>query len=67
MPKIVQNPKTRAEIQKESNERRGIVNKAFKLHQDTVTLIKELAQVHQIPQNQLITEAVKLWQAKNQA
>ena len=35
--------KTRAEINQESNERRGIVNKAFKLHESTVNAIRNLA------------------------
>ena len=44
MPKIVKNPKTRREINEASMARRGIVNKAFKLHEDTVTLVKDLSE-----------------------
>jgi hypothetical protein len=36
--------KTRSEINQESNERRGIVNKAFKLHENTVDAIRSFAE-----------------------
>lgn len=49
--------KTRAEINQESNERRGIVNKAFKLHKNTVDAIRSLADDSEKSQAQLITNA----------
>lgn len=49
--------KTRAEINQESNERRGIVNKAFKLHENTVDAIRSLADDSEKSQAQLITNA----------
>jgi hypothetical protein len=49
--------KTRNEINQESNERRGIVNKAFKLHQSTVDAIRSLADDSEKSQAQLITNA----------
>ena len=49
--------KTRAEINQESNERRGIVNKAFKLHENTVDAIRSLADDSEKSQTQLITNA----------
>ena len=49
--------KTRTEINQESNERRGIVNKAFKLHQNTVDAIRSLAEDSEKSQAQLITNA----------
>ena len=49
--------KTRSEINQESNERRGIVNKAFKLHENTVNAIRSLADDSEKSQAQLITNA----------
>ena len=49
--------KTRIEINEESNERRGIVNKAFKLHENTVDAIRSLADDSEKSQAQLITNA----------
>lgn len=49
--------KTRTEINQESNERRGIVNKAFKLHQKTVDAIRSFADDSEKSQAQLITNA----------
>ena len=49
--------KTRAEINQESNKRRGIVNKAFKLHENTVDAIRSLADDSEKSQAQLITNA----------
>ena len=49
--------KTRSEINQESNERRGIVNKAFKLHENTVDAIRSLAEDSEKSQAQLITNA----------
>ena len=49
--------KTRTEINQESNERRGIVNKAFKLHENTVDAIRSLAEDSEKSQAQLITNA----------
>lgn len=61
MPKIVANPKSRNQIQKESNERLGIKTKGFKLHVDDIALIDELAKKHNIPQNQLIMDAIRAY------
>ncbi|OUR08485.1 hypothetical protein B4R72_13490 [Acinetobacter pittii] len=49
--------KTRTEINQESNERRGIVNKAFKLHQNTVDAIRSFADESEKSQAQLVTNA----------
>lgn len=49
--------KTRSEINQESNERRGIVNKAFKLHENIVDAIRSLAEDSEKSQAQLITNA----------
>ena len=49
--------KTRTEINQESNDRRRIVNKAFKLHQSTVDAIRSFADDSEKSQAQLITNA----------
>lgn len=61
MPKIVENPKTRSQIQAESDARRGVVRKSFTLQSDDVRLIKESAERLGIPQNQLIMDAVRAY------
>ncbi|QMT39308.1 ribbon-helix-helix protein, CopG family [Neisseria sicca] len=50
---------SRTEIQKRSNEKRGIVQKNFKLPAETVELIKTEAEKRGIPQAALIALAVK--------
>ena len=49
--------KTRTKINQESNNRRGIVNKAFKLHQSTVDAIRSFADDSEKSQAQLVTNA----------
>lgn len=51
-----------AQIQKDSNERRGVKNKAFTLKLDDIELIKSLAERLNIPQNQLIMDAVRAYE-----
>lgn len=62
MPKITSTPKTQTQIQKESNARRGVKNKAFTLKLDDIELIKSLSKRLNIPQNQLIMDAVRAYQ-----
>lgn len=62
MPKITSTPKTKTQIQKESNARRGVKNKAFTLKLDDIELIKSLSKRLNIPQNQLIMDAVRAYQ-----
>lgn len=50
---------SRSEINQRSNERRGVVNKAFKLKQETVDLIIQLAEQRGLSQVQLVTLAVQ--------
>lgn len=50
---------TRAEINAKSEAKRGIKQKAFKLHIDTIALIERLASEYQLPHNQLIKLAVE--------
>lgn len=61
MPKITSTPKTRREINEASMARRGIVNKAFKLHEDTVALVKTLSEQTGKSQAQIITEALQMY------
>ncbi|WP_434278953.1 hypothetical protein [Acinetobacter sp. CE-15] len=53
--------KSRSEINQESNERRGIVSKSYKLHESTVEQIKSLSESTGESQAKIITEAVKLY------
>ena len=53
--------KSRQEINDESNARRGVVNKSFKLHQNTVDLVKQLSEDTGKSQAQLVTEALALY------
>ena len=62
MPKITSTPKSQTQIQKESNARRGVKNKAFTLKLDDIELIKSLSKRLNIPQNQLIMDAVRAYQ-----
>lgn len=61
MPKIVQAPKTRRQINEDSMAKRGIVNKAFKLHEDTVALVKSLSEQTGKSQAQIVTEALQMY------
>ena len=49
--------KSRTEINDDSNKRRGIINKAFKLHQNTVDAIRNFADDSEKSQAQLVTNA----------
>lgn len=62
MPKLVKKPKTTAQIQKESNERRGVKNKAFTLKLEDIEFIVNRAAELGIPQNELIVRAVRAYE-----
>ena len=66
MPKLVKNPKTRAEIQKASDERNGIVKKTYSMHKEDAELIKTLADKLGISQAKVISQAMALY-IQNQA
>lgn len=55
--------KSRLEINQDSNTKRGIVNKAFKLHESTVSLVKALSEETGKSQAQIVTEALKMYKA----
>lgn len=55
---------TRTEIQKRSDDKRGVKLKGFKLNQETIELIECLAEQHGISQTQVIVKAVNLLNEK---
>ena len=55
------------EINEASNARRGIINKAFKLHKSTVELVKSLSEQTGKSQAQIVTEALKMYAELNQS
>lgn len=61
MPKIVETPKTRSQIQADSDAKRGIITKSYKLHRDDVELIKQTAEQLDMAQNELIVKAVRAY------
>lgn len=52
---------TVTEIQKRSDEKRGVKTKAFKLPLSVIAEIEQLSQVNQLSQNQLIIQAIELF------
>lgn len=66
MPKIVESPKTRTQIQTDSDAKRGIMTKSYKLHRDDVELIKKIAEQLNMAQNELIVKAIKEYAEKHQ-
>lgn len=53
--------KSLTEIQKDSDEKRGVKTKAFKLPLEVIASIEAAASELGVPQNQLIEEAVALY------
>lgn len=54
--------KTATQIQKESDERRGLRSKGYKLPIETIDKIAELSKRAGMPQAQVIGEAIKLFE-----
>lgn len=54
-------PKSRVEINRDSDAKRGIMSKTFKLHESTVDLVKELSAQTDKSQAQIITEALQMY------
>jgi hypothetical protein len=52
---------TRVEINQKSDQKRGVKVKGFKLHVDDITLIEQASKSLDIPQAQLIVDAVKFY------
>lgn len=61
MPKIVSQPKSKTQIQAESDARRGIKNKAFKLHETDIAFIIETAKALNMNQNELVMTAIRAY------
>lgn len=66
MPKYTTNPKTATQIQKDSDDKRGVKLKSFKLHIDDIVMIENTAKTLNMPQNRLVVEAVKAYLASHQ-
>lgn len=60
MPKLVKHPKTMTQIVKDSDTRRGVKVKGFKLSLDDIARIEALAKKLNIPQSQMIMRGVAL-------
>lgn len=52
---------TRVQINQKSDEKRGVKTKGFKLHINDIALIEQASKDLNIPQSQLIVDAVKLY------
>lgn len=57
---------SRTELQKRSDDKRGVKLKAFKLPVAVIAEIEQLAEANGIPQNQLIMQAVALFKQSQQ-
>ncbi|SPX85347.1 hypothetical protein [Moraxella ovis] len=65
MPKLTDNPKSRTQIQADSDAKRGIKLKAFKLHTDDIDFIVQSAKNLGLNQNELIVKAVRAYVAES--
>lgn len=61
MPKIVKTPKTKAQIQADSDAKRGVKQIGFKVPMTFADELDELAKKTGKTKNIIIMEAVKLW------
>lgn len=52
-----------ASIQRRSDEKRGVSAKSYKLPQETIKLIAQLAELTGKPQSQVISEAIEQYQS----
>lgn len=57
--------KSRAEIQRKSNEKHGRVARAIYMEKATAEAIKTQAEAHGLSQGELIKQAIALWQAQH--
>lgn len=62
MPKITNTRKSQSERTADSDAKRGFKTKGFKLHIDDIALIEKLSSRLNIPQNQLIMDAVRAYE-----
>lgn len=61
MPKIVAKPKSKAQIQKDSDEKRGVKPIGFKVPIEFAERLDELAKKTGLTKNIIIMQAVELW------
>ena len=62
MPKLVKTPKTLSQIVADSDARRGMKAKSYKLPIELIDKIATLSATHGITQGELIAQAVALWE-----
>lgn len=65
MPKLVKTPKSTSQIVADSDERRGVKAKSYKLPIELIDKIATLSAQHGISQGELIRQAVDAWQASH--
>lgn len=58
MPKVTTTPKTRTQINKDSEAKRGIVNKGFKIPKETADLIDRLATEQGVSRGTILVQAL---------
>ncbi|MFB6349623.1 hypothetical protein ACFBZI_09335 [Moraxella sp. ZJ142] len=61
MPKIVANPKTRSQIQAESDARRGVKTASYKFPIEFINHLAELSKKTGLPRSRIIMMAVRSW------
>ena len=67
MPKVTNTPKTRTQINKDSESKRGIVNKGFKIPKETADLIDQLAISQGVSRGNILVQAIQVYvQSLNQ-
>ena len=59
--------KSRAQINADSDAKRGMKVKGVKLHIDTIALLEQLSKTNEVPQNKIVTEAIELWAKQHQS
>ncbi|AWY20100.1 hypothetical protein [Moraxella bovis] len=62
MPKITNTPKSQTQRTADSDAKRGFKTKGLKLHIDDIALIESLSERLNIPQNQLIMDAIRAYE-----
>lgn len=57
---------TKKEIQEKSDKKRGVRMVGFKLHEDVIALLAELAEQSGLSKTQIVTQGIKLFAEQNQ-
>jgi len=53
--------KSTTDIQRKSDEKRGLKVKSLKLHVDTIALLEQLSEQTGVPQSQVVTTALNMF------